>query len=349
MGTISDLSEAYRDVEHPQFLHHIIPLDFSSVNATLPESHAWTRHHEESGSGSGSGSSIPVIDLMDGNAVRMMGEACEEWGAFQLKKHGVGSRVVEGVEVEAKRLFALPANQKMKALRSAGGASGYGRARISPFFPKYMWHEGFTIIGSPSHHAELIWPNRYASFCDVIENYQKEMKVLAEKLTRMIFEYLGINEEETKWVGSNRVSEAVQLNYYPRCPEPNRAMGLAPHTDTSLLTILHQSQTKEGLQIFKEGVGWVRVQPEPGALVVNAGDLLHIISNARFPCALHRVTVNRLHHRYSVAYFYGPPVDYVVSPLAATCEAARFRGVTVRDYIGIKSKNLEEALSLIST
>lgn len=94
-------------------------------------------------------------------------------------------------------------------------------------------------------------------------------------------------------------------------------------------------------------MGWVPVHPDPRALVVNVGDLLHIISNARFPCVLHRVTVDRVQHRYSVAYFYGPPLDYVLlSPLA---EQARFRGVTVKEYIGIKANNLGKALSLIST
>jgi len=72
--------------------------------------------------------------------------------------------VVEEVEEEAKRLFALPADRKLKALRSATGATGYGRARISPFFPKHMWHEGFTIMGSPCDDAKKIWPNDYAPF-----------------------------------------------------------------------------------------------------------------------------------------------------------------------------------------
>ncbi|KAI4337365.1 hypothetical protein L6164_015793 [Bauhinia variegata] len=129
-------------------------------------------------------------------------------------------------------------------------------------------------------------------------------------------------------------------------------MGLAPHTDTFLLTILHQSQTT-GLQIFKEGSGWVPVHPDPSALVVNIGDLFHIISNARFPCVVHRVTVNRTHQRYSVAYFHGPPVDYVVSPFSTTVldnkSGVRFRAVTVKEYIAIKARNLGEALSLIST
>ncbi|KAG4933966.1 hypothetical protein GYH30_047925 [Glycine max] len=342
------LSEAYRD--HPLHLHHIIPLDFSSLR-TLPDSHAWPQSEDGDGDDDnhGIGSSIPIIDLMDPNAMELIGLACENWGAFQLKNHGVPLSVVEEVEEEAKRLFALPADRKLKALRSATGATGYGRARISPFFPKHMWHEGFTIMGSPCDDAKKIWPNDYAPFCTIMDNYQKQMKALADKLAHMIFNLLGdISEEQKRWINgsTNNLCEAVQLNFYPRCPEPNRAMGLAPHTDTSLLTILHQSQTN-GLQIFKEGAGWVPVHPHPSSLVVHTGDILHILSNSRFRCALHRVMVNSARERYSVAYFYGPPVDHVVSPLVLD-SLPRFRSLTVKEYIGIKAKNLRGALSLIS-
>ncbi|RDX64854.1 Gibberellin 3-beta-dioxygenase 1, partial [Mucuna pruriens] len=340
------LSEAYK--AHPLHLRHIIPLDFSSV-PSLPDSHAWSLCNDDYLSfNDAASSSIPIIDLMDPKATELIGLACEKWGAFQLKNHGIPFGVVEDVEEEAKRLFALPAEQKLKALRSPGGATGYGRARISPFFPKLMWHEGFTIIGSPSHDAKKIWPNDYAR--DLMENYEKQMKVLAERLTEKMLDLLEISEEKRKWVGATNVCGAVQLNFYPSCPEPSRAMGLAPHTDTSLFTILHQSQTT-GLEIFKEGKGWVPVHPHPNTLVVNTGDLLHIISNARFRCALHRVTVNRTRKRYSVAYFYSPPIDYVVSPLVTRDlnSVPRFRSVTVKEYIGIKAKNFGEALSLIST
>lgn len=180
-----------------------------------------------------------------------------------------------------------------------------------------------------------------------MENYQKQMKMLAEKLTHMMLRLLGICEDEKGWVGSRNLCEAVQLNFYPCCPEPNRAMGLAPHTDTSLLTILHQSQTN-GLQIFKEGAGWVPVHPHPNTLVVHTGDILHILSNSRFHCALHRVMVNSERQRYSVAYFYGPPLDYVLSPLLLS-SFPRFRSLSVKEYIAIKAKNLGQALSLITT
>ena len=168
---MATLSEAYR--EHPLHLRHIIPLDFSSLSS-LPDSHAWHRpddiDDDDQFSFNGchddgdDGSSIPIIDLMDPNAMELIGLACEKWGAFQLKNHGVPLSAIEEVEQEAKRLFALPTEQKLKALRSPGGATGYGRARISPFFPKFMWHEGFTIMGSPSSDAKKIWPNDYARF-----------------------------------------------------------------------------------------------------------------------------------------------------------------------------------------
>ncbi|KAL2346800.1 hypothetical protein Fmac_000800 [Flemingia macrophylla] len=346
------LSEAYK--EHTLHLRHIIPLDFSSL-PSLPDSHAWSLSNDDYNNNTfpfnddddASSSSIPMIDLMDPNAMHLIGHACETWGAFQLKNHGIPFGLIEGVEQEAKNLFSLPTQQKLKALRSPGAATGYGRAQISPFFPSFMWHEGFTIIGSPSHHAKKIWPTDFQHFCDLIEKYEKQMKILAERLTKMALELLEISEEKRKWVGGNNISGAVQLNFYPSCPEPKRAMGLAPHTDTSLFTILHQTQTT-GLQIFKEGKGWVPVHPNPNTLVVNTGDLLHIMSNARFRCALHRVTVNRSRKRYSVAYFYSPPIDYVLSPLNVH-SAARFRAVTVKEYFSIKAKKFGEALSLIST
>ncbi|KAL1811646.1 hypothetical protein ACET3Z_021711 [Daucus carota] len=42
-------------------------------------------------------------------------------------------------------------------------------------------------------------------------------------------------------------------------------MGPAVHTDSSLLTILYQNNTR-GLQIFKEGTGWLTIQPHTRVL-----------------------------------------------------------------------------------
>ncbi|KAA3458120.1 gibberellin 3-beta-dioxygenase 1-like [Gossypium australe] len=343
MTTTTTLAQVYR--EHPIHLRDIIPLDFNSIRS-VPDSHVWPISDDVS---SNHQLMVPIIDLKDPNAVKLAGHACETWGAFQVINHGIHLNLLEEVESEARRLFSLPTQTKMKTLREPAGATGYGLARISPFFPNYMWHEGFTIMDSPTDHARALWPTDSARFCDVIERYQEQMKVLAEKLTDIILESLAIFREDLNWdVGSP--STALQLNSYPPCPNPNRAMGLAPHTDTSFLTILHQGSIS-GLQIFKQGAGWISVLPVTGALVVNVGDLLHILTNARFPSVLHRAVLNQEgSHRLSVAYFYGLPVDCIVSPLLKLLDSGenpRYRPVTVKEYVDIKSKNFEEPLTSI--
>ncbi|CAI9755627.1 unnamed protein product [Fraxinus pennsylvanica] len=352
---MATLSEAYRD--NPIDLQHIIPLDFDSVHE-LPDSHTWSDHvnnlylekytylkhtpmDEES--------SVPIIDLSAPNVVELVGNACETWGMFHVVNHGVSSILVDDVESHAQQLFSLPTQHKLKALRAPDGATGYGVARISPFFSKLMWHEGFTIMGSIVEHAKELWPHDYEDFCNVMDNYQKKMKSLAYQIMLLILKFLDITKEgEEEMISTSSIYEcegALQLNSYPCCPDPNRAIGLAPHTDSLLLTILHQSETK-GLQIHRNGVGWVAVPPVSGALVVNIGDLFHILSNGRFPTVYHRAVPNQDAHRISVAYFYGPPADTIVGPLNKL-PCPRYRSLTVKEYISLKNKHLENALSLI--
>lgn len=211
----------------------------------------------------------------------------------------------------------------------------------------------YTILITNFSHFFFFLFGSLLDNSNAMERYQKEMKTLAERVARLIFRSLSINSgEEISWLGSSsiNVSTALQLNSYPSCPDPNQAMGLAPHTDTSLLTILHQSQTINGLQIFRDGVGWLPISPLPGALFVNVGDLFHLISNARFSNVLHRVVVNGTRQRLSFAYFYGPPTEFVMSPLCKGLNSGQvplYRSVAVKDYVSLKAKHLDNALSII--
>ncbi|KAL5647486.1 hypothetical protein ACJX0J_041841, partial [Zea mays] len=68
------------------------------------------------------------------------------------------------------------------------------------------------------------------------------------------------------------------INYYPRCPQPELAVGVEAHTDVSALSfILHNGVP--GLQ--------------PGTIIVHVGDALEILSNGRYTSVLHRGLVNR--------------------------------------------------------
>ncbi|KAF5205908.1 1-aminocyclopropane-1-carboxylate oxidase-like protein [Thalictrum thalictroides] len=75
---------------------------------------------------------------------------------------------------------------------------------------------------------------------------------------------------------------------------------------------------------MKKGEKWVAVKPLPGALVINVGDLLQILSNDEYKSGEHRVLANPLREpRTSVAVFisvdenntssYGP-LEEMLSP-----------------------------------
>ncbi|KAL6972825.1 iron ascorbate-dependent oxidoreductase [Sarracenia purpurea var. burkii] len=179
------------------------------------------------------------------------------------------------------------------------------------------------------------------------------MKQLAVRLMWLMLGPLGITQEDLKWAGPKadfkEANGPIQLNSYPTCPDPDRAMGLAAHTDSTLLTILYQDNTS-GLQVFRDGPGWVSVSPLQGALVVNVGDLLHILSNGLYPSVLHRAVVNRNRHRLSVAYLYGPPANVQISPLSKLIDPTHpplYRAITWAEYLDTKAKHFNNALSSV--
>ncbi|KAL5574628.1 hypothetical protein UlMin_016327 [Ulmus minor] len=349
------LTDAFKS--HPVHLDHHKHLDFSSLQE-LPDSYAWTQPEEKynpcSGEEKFGSESVPIIDLNDPNALKLMGHACKTWGAFQITNHGIQKELLDDIETTGRSLFSLSSEQKLKAARSPEGVSGYGLARISSFFSKLMWSEGFTIVGSPLEHFRKLWPQDYNKFCDIIEEYETVMNKLAGRLMWLMLGSLGISKSDIKWSTPKGefkgASAALQLNSYPACPDPDRAMGLAAHTDSTLLTILYQNNTS-GLQVRREGTAsWVTVPPVPGALVINVGDLLHILSNGLYPSVLHRAFVNKKLHRLSVAYLYGPPASVQISPLSRLIGPGRpplYRPITWNEYLGTKSKHFNKALSWV--
>ncbi|CAL9161208.1 unnamed protein product [Musa hybrid cultivar] len=330
-------------------------LELESVRE-VPDSHAWPALDDHPTVYE----PVPVVDLAGPDAsVAHLARVCESWGAFQVTGHGIRSDLLERLESETRRLFALPMDQKLKAARPSNGISGYGLARISCFFSKLMWSEGFTISGSPLDHALKLWPDADPSrFCDVMQDYSDEMKQVAGRVVRLMLLSMGLTPEEMKRAEEgtrvDQLSAVLQLNSYPPCPDPNRAMGLAAHTDSSLVTLLFQSGTS-GLQLLRRQdqhgpARWVTVPPRPGALIVLAGDLLQILTNGRYKSVAHRAVVNRNHHRVSVAYICGPPPHHKLSPVgkpASPAPCLAYRAVSWADYLGLKAELFDKALASI--
>jgi isopenicillin N synthase-like dioxygenase len=100
-----------------------------------------------------------------------------------------------------------------------------------------------------------------------------------QKLSMVIVEYMGkalkIDENEMRMLFEDGV-QSMRMNYYPPCPQPEKVIGLTPHSDGSALTILLQLNDVQGLQVRKDG-NWVPVKPLPNAFIVNIGDILEVL------------------------------------------------------------------------
>lgn len=324
--------------------------------AEVPELYLWPQENQQAIEESINGIDIPVIDLHHGelnrasvgSVIEQVKAAYEDFGVFQIVNHGVSQKLLERVENQAQRLFSLPLDQKTKARRSPDGVTGYGMARISTFFDKLMWSEGFTSIASPLEHAEKLWPDDYQDFCEIIEEYDRAMKDLASKLMSLILESLGLRPRDYSW-GREENCAALQMNHYPSCPRPAQTMGMAEHTDSTLLTVLYQGSV-QGLQIKRSDGMWIVVPAIPNAFVVNVGDLLQVLSNGRYKSVVHRA-VNNSKPRLSFAYLWGPPLTSVVEPAPQLVDSKHprlYRALTWNEYLVARAKHFDRALEFFT-
>jgi len=155
----------------PSHLKNPRYFDFRAARR-VPESHAWPGLHDHPvvDGGAPGPDAVPVVDLgaAEADPAAAVARAAEQWGAFLLTGHGVPAELLARVEDRIATMFALPADDKMRAVRGPGDACGYGSPPISSFFSKCMWYEGYTF--SPANlGADLrkLWPKAgddYTSF-----------------------------------------------------------------------------------------------------------------------------------------------------------------------------------------
>lgn len=107
-----------------------------------------------------------------------------------------------------------------------------------------------------------------------MEEYSKELKDLAIKIMNVMVKTLGIESNAMKGM-LGEGNQAMRMNYYPPCPQPELVMGLNPHSDVGGITILLHVNEVEGLQIRKDGI-WIPVKPVPGAFTINIGDAMEV-------------------------------------------------------------------------
>ncbi|KAH7655991.1 Iron/ascorbate family oxidoreductases protein [Dioscorea alata] len=250
--------------------------------------------------------SIPIVDLSLPRpmAIDLIHSACRDWGIFQLINHGIPLSTIDNTISAVRSFHELP-----PAIRS----QHYKRDRSAAF--RYFsnpdlflssaatWKDTLNVSFGPVQPEVDQIPEVCRS--ELVE-WDEQAKKVAREVMGMMCEGLRLDPKRLEELSCLEGREMVG-HYYLPCPEPDRTLGSVEHTDVGVLTVLIQDEIG-GLQVKSmRDECWVDVKPIPGALVVNAGDLLQIISNDEYKSVEHRVLANsNSESRISVAVFFSP-------------------------------------------
>ncbi|KAI4307442.1 hypothetical protein L6164_030631 [Bauhinia variegata] len=290
---------------------------------------------------------IPTIDFSQltspnpnqrSKASLQLAHACRHWGFFMLTNHGVSETLRDEVIRAAHDFYDLAEEEKRKY---AGGQLfdpiKYGTSFNPRVDKNLFWRDYLKIHVHPQFHA----PTKPPAFSEILEEYCKKSREVIGKLLKGISKSLGLEESYIhKRLNLESGSQLVVINFYPPCPKPEVTMGLPPHTDYGLLTLLVQNELN-GLQVQYNGK-WVPVHPLPNCILVNTGDHMEILTNGKYKSVVHRAVVNKKAVRISIGTAHGPPLDTVLSPapeLLSDDNPPAYRAITYRKYVQLQKNH----------
>ncbi|KAL7146837.1 hypothetical protein ABFS83_06G068600 [Erythranthe nasuta] len=267
---------------------------------------------------------IPLIDLgllesgdeeLRRKTLRQVSEACREWGFFQVVNHGVEPELMDRAREVWREFFHEPMEVKQRYANSPTTYEGYGSRLGVEKGAILDWSDYYYLHYLPCNLRDFNkWPYLPSHLREVITEYSTEVVRLGGELLKILSINLGLRQDYLQNAfGGDDVGACLRVNFYPKCPQPDLALGLSSHSDPGGMTFLLPDQNVPGLQV-RRGDGWITVKPAPHAFIVNIGDQIQVMSNAIYKSVEHRVIVNSAQERVSLAYFYNPKSDLLIQP-----------------------------------
>jgi isopenicillin N synthase-like dioxygenase len=289
---------------------------------------------------------VPVLDLAPLRAGqagaleklgREMRHACENVGFYFIVNHGVTPDQMASVFEQAARFHGLPAEIK-QALKVNEHQIGY------------MPYKGYTSRSSRIHentqpnlnaayflkrdlapdHPDVVAGRRYRGlnqwpdeallpgFRETLVAYCKAVETASLSLLPIYARALDLPDGFFDAL-FREPQYSLRLTHYPPVPEDQIAdnqFALAPHTDSSFMTLLPQNDVP-GLAIRLASGEWVEPPAIPGSYRVNTGDMMRRWSNHRFLSTPHRVVHRETRDRYAAPFFFDCDINAVMECFAS--------------------------------
>ncbi|KAL6562086.1 hypothetical protein OROGR_003093 [Orobanche gracilis] len=325
---------------------------------------------------------IPVIDVSNWDdkpeIAQSICEAARRWGFFQIINHGIPTHILQGVIKCCHDFFDLPVEERRKYVEQNSPTDTVVlKTSFNATVDRYMdWKDHLVHTVDQQHDKESkLWPpvsrasnllesaliehDRIMSCRTCAQDLSINDRVLSyicwarptiKKLLQVLMNGINVKKIDEEMERSLMGLLVTSLVYYPPCPSPHLAVGSGRHSDVSSITLLLQDDIG-GLYARSDGDAdtWIHVAPTKGALIVNIGDALQIMSNNRYKSTDHRVFLTGRNSRVSIPIFANGLSDSVIGPLSEVLDDGQkpmYKQVVFSDYFNhFLSKNGKRAIN----
>lgn len=229
-------------------------------------------------------------------------EACRIWGYFNIINHGIDKDLQSRLFHQMELFFSSSKETKYSVKRTPTNSRGFADDELTKQLrdSKELLDIGQEHFGNVSYQAAVdqlldgfnMWPEapHLDQFKPVMDEYYAACMKLSDILFRAILSQLpcgGDDLPDSVRKAFDTHSSFLRLNMYPVVVDcaldgaETIPLGISRHTDAGVLTLLLQDGNA-ALEMYsgsKQDFGdgqWMPVDPVPGAITVNMGDMMQV-------------------------------------------------------------------------
>lgn len=242
---------------------------------------------------------FPLLQSDKAAFAEALGRSFRETGFAVIEDHPIPEKVINDNLAAAKAFFALPEDTKLKYDGREGGgqrgytafgtenAKGHEKADLKEF-----WHTGRLLPEDSPYRASMAdTPSvtEVPDFDRATRAMYDSLDDCGRQLLGGVALHLGLDES---WFDQkvNMGNSILRLLHYPpqMDPPPPGTVRAGAHGDINVITLLLGAD-EAGLEVLHRSGEWLAVNPPPGSMVINCGDMLHRLTGGVLPSTTHRV------------------------------------------------------------